>query len=84
LVRSLRAAGRGADALGEGVELPLGVVLLPAVALLKGADQLVAVALGAVEIVVGELAPGALHVALELLPAAFEDVVVHDVYLLGG
>src|SRR5687767_11911154 len=57
--------------------LSLGLVPGAAVALLDLADQLVAVARHLVELVVGELAPLRLHLALHLLPVAFDDVPVH-------
>src|SRR6185295_11427946 len=68
---------RRPDRLEKPVEVGFGPGLLPAVPLLEGADQLVLVALGLVEVVVGELAPEPLGIALELLPASFKDVVVH-------
>src|SRR5690606_3896045 len=58
-------------------DLALGPVLLPAVALLQLAGQVFGVALGHVEHVVGEVAPLGLHLALQLLPVAGDDVAVH-------
>src|SRR5947199_10481263 len=71
LFRLSRLGAHGIDPL---VEVRFGPGLLPAVTLLESADQLVAVPRGVVPVVVGELAPGTLGLALELLPASLEDV----------
>src|SRR5260370_417773 len=84
LVFVLGNPGLGADALGPAVELGLGLLLLVAVALLQGSHQLVAVAGGALEVVVGQLAPEALSLSLELFPLPLEDVVCHGVGLLSA
>src|SRR5262249_57471145 len=55
-----------------GVDLALGFVLRHAVALLKPAAELRALALDDVEVVAGELAPLLLNLAFELLPIAFD------------
>src|SRR5690606_1726492 len=68
----------------EVADLALGAVLLPAIALLQLAGQVLGIALGHVEHVVGEVAPLGLHLALQLLPVAGDDVAVHACSLLGG
>src|SRR5687768_7260688 len=67
---------------GLQTALPLGDLALclftrDAVALLNPADQDVAIAFGASEIVVGELPPLLLGVALELLPFTLNLIPVH-------
>src|SRR5690606_17494663 len=57
--------------------LALGAVALPAVLLLQLAGQVLAVALGDIEHVVGQVAPLGLGLALELGPLAGNDVFVH-------
>src|SRR4051794_8279729 len=78
-VRDFSAAGAGARGgphrLHEAVEVGLGPGLLPAVTLLQGSHELVAVAFRAVQVVVGEIAPEPLGISLDLLPASLEDVV---------
>src|SRR5690606_5112221 len=61
------------------VEAALRLVAAVTVALLDAPDELVVVALGHRQVVVGELAPLLLDVALELLPVALQDVPVHVV-----
>src|SRR5690606_16441395 len=68
----------------EIADLALGMILLPAVALLQLAGQVLGIALGHVEHVVGEVAPLGLHLALQLLPVASDDVAVHACSLVGG
>src|SRR5262245_35902270 len=65
------------------VDLALGVVLGNAVALLKPARKLGALALDHIEVVVGELAPLLLNLALELFPVAFDAVPIHGFLLFG-
>src|SRR5215470_3269207 len=77
-----RARDRGpvpalVHALEPGVDLFVGFVLGKAVALLQPAGQLRPLALDHVEIVVGELAPLLLNLALELFPIAFDTVPIH-------
>src|SRR4051794_9067333 len=64
----------GAHGVDPAVEIRLGPALLPPIPLLERADHFVAVPLGTIPVVVGELAPHTLGFALELLPASFEDV----------
>src|SRR5690554_4737807 len=61
----------------ELVEVALGLLAAVAVALLDTADELVVVAFGHRQVVVRELAPLLLDVALELLPVALQNVPVH-------
>src|SRR5665213_2946279 len=63
-------------AVAKRVDLLFGLVLADAVGLLHLADQLVALAADDVELVVGELAPLFLGLALQLLPVAFDTVPV--------
>src|ERR1700694_5226121 len=65
------------------VDLPLGFIALNAVTLLDPADELGALALDQIEIVVGELAPLLLRFAFYLLPVSFHAVPVHRCLLLG-
>src|SRR5262249_17137339 len=60
-----------------GVDLALALLLRHAVALLKPAAQLHALALDDVEVVAGELAPLLLNPAFELLPIAFDTIPIH-------
>src|SRR3954452_23388297 len=53
---------------GEIIDLLLGFLFRPAVALLKPAGDLVALAGGDVEVVVGELAPFLFHLTFEFGP----------------
>ena len=55
-----------------GINVLLGLFLRGAVALLKAASQFLALALDDVEIIVGQLAPLLLKLALELFPIAFD------------
>src|SRR5438105_15873393 len=59
------------------VDLALGFLARPAVTGLKGSDQLVGLALDAVQIVVGELAPPRLRLAACLLPPSCEYIGLH-------
>src|SRR5690606_22946310 len=76
-----RGAGSVLEVVGPGVHLALGLVPGDAVALLHTAGELVALAGGDVEVVVGELAPLLLRLALELLPVAFDAIPVHGFLL---
>jgi hypothetical protein len=58
-------------------DLLLGFVLRDAVGLLDLARQLIALSGNHVEVIVGEIAPLCFHLALELLPVAFNDIPVH-------
>src|SRR5205085_2994579 len=58
-------------------KLPLRLVLADAVGVLDLADQLVALACDLVELVVGQLAPLLLQLALGLLPVSCDAVPVH-------
>src|SRR5438477_3676390 len=58
-------------------DLIFGVVARAAVALLDLADELVALARHAVELVIGELAPALLQRALHLLPVACNAIPIH-------
>src|SRR5262249_35680773 len=60
-----------------GVDLAVGFVLRHAVALLKPAAELRALALDDVEVIAGELAPLLLNLAFELLPIAFDTIPIH-------
>jgi hypothetical protein len=60
-----------------GRDLLLGLVLGHAITFLDLAGQLGATTLDDVEVVVGELAPLRLDLALELLPVAFDAIPVH-------
>src|SRR5262245_35577826 len=64
-------------AVEPGVDLALGFVLRHAVALLKPAAELRALALDDVEVVAGELAPLLLNLAFELLSIAFDTIPIH-------
>src|SRR5262245_22482235 len=64
-------------AVEPGVDLALGFILRHAVALLKPAAELRALALDDVEVVAGELAPLLLNLAFELLPIAFDTIPIH-------
>ena len=56
--------------------MAIGFVLRHAVALLKPAAELRALALDDVKIIVGELAPLLLNLAFELLPIAFDTIPI--------
>ena len=60
----------------------MGDFLGQSVTLLDAADQLLAAAFGDVEIVIGQLAPLLLDLALELFPVPFHAVIVHSDLLL--
>src|SRR5688572_9136273 len=84
-----RRQGSAADPAGSpfGLQLPvfpvldlaLGLGLRDAVLLLDLADQLFALAVDLIEIVVGKLAPLLLDLAFELLPVALNLIPVHAV-----
>src|SRR5262245_44960488 len=61
----------------ESAHLTLGLVLREAILLLHLADELVALAVNDVELIVGQLAPLLLDLALELLPVAFDAIPIH-------
>ena len=63
------------------VHLTLGAIPLPAIALLQDADEFVVAPFGAGDIIVGQIAPGLLGVALELVPLALKDILVHQILL---
>src|SRR5215813_10689968 len=65
---------------GPVAQLLFGLLLREAVLLLDPSKQLVAVPFQLLEVVVGELAPARLHLALELLPVTFDLMPVH-IYL---
>src|SRR5690606_12343833 len=65
------------EALLEVTHLFLGTITLPTVLLLQLPGQILSVALGHVENVVGELAPLGLRLTLQLGPLAGNDVLVH-------
>src|SRR5512147_912116 len=62
---------------GHLIEFPLRSVPLVAIPLLKDADELVPPPGRLVEVVVGQLPPLLLHLALELLPVALDLIPVH-------
>src|SRR5882757_6787865 len=64
-------------ALEPGIDLALRLVPRNAVALLQPAGELLALALDHIEVVVGELAPLLLSLALELFPVAFDTIPIH-------
>src|SRR3954468_13079081 len=64
---------------GQLVEFPFRLVPLPAEPLLELPDDLVPLAGGLVQIVVGQLAPLLLDLALELLPVALDLIPIHGV-----
>jgi hypothetical protein len=70
------------DVLQPAVDFTLGLILLVAVALLQTAGELRALALDLVEIVIGQVRPFLLHLALELLPVAFDAIPIHLILLL--
>src|SRR5215470_7081406 len=71
------ATDLGLLALQEAVVLLLRLLPRVSVALLQQADQLIGLALGPIQLVVGELAPLLLDPPLHLLPLAGKDVLVH-------
>src|SRR5690606_22259949 len=60
----------------------LGLFLADAVGLLDAPEQLVALAGDDIEMVVGQFAPLLLDLAFQLLPVSFDDVPVHDEFLV--
>src|SRR5262245_60463276 len=60
-----------------GIDLPLCLVAGDAVALLYLADQLFALALNLIEVVVRQLAPLFAHFAFQLHPLALQRVFIH-------
>src|SRR5262245_49121190 len=69
---------RSVERSGPVVDLAAGLVLADAVVLLHVPDQLVALARDAIDVIVGQLAPLLLGLALELAPIAFNAVPVHQ------
>src|SRR5690606_13467883 len=61
----------------EGADFLVRAVAVPPVALLQLPGQVFGIAFGHVEDVVGQVAPLGLGLALELLPVAGNDVLVH-------
>ena len=59
------------------VDCALGLLFVVAIALLEDAEQFDALAVHDIDIVVGELAPLLLSLALELLPVAFNLIPIH-------
>src|SRR5690606_5492999 len=72
----LRSAA-GSVARQPAVDVLLGVVLSFSVALLEASGEFRALALDYVEVIVGQLAPLLLNLALELLPVSFDLIPVH-------
>src|SRR5438132_12286466 len=68
---------RSMGGLQPSVDLALGLVLGEAVTLLQSSGQFLALALDHIEVIVGELAPFLLNLALELLPVAFDTIPIH-------
>src|SRR5512141_2086810 len=66
------------------LDLFFGFLLRDAVGLLYLPRQLIALAGNHVEVIVGKLAPLRFHLALELLPVAFNDIPVHSDLLWFG
>src|SRR5262245_66620233 len=60
-----------------GVDFPLGLILGIAVALLQATGELRTLAVDDVHVIVRQLAPLLLDVALELFPVTFDAVPVH-------
>src|SRR4030095_3138973 len=58
-------------------DLAIGHLARDAIALLDAADQLLALAFSAVEVIVGQLAPLFADAPLEFLPVAFDSIPVH-------
>src|SRR6266581_7452373 len=75
--RSQAAVARLVDAFEPSVDLALGLVLGHAIALLESAAELAALAFDYVEVVVAELPPLLLNLALERLPTAFDTIPIH-------
>ena len=69
------------DAVEPSVDLALGLVLGHAIALLKSAAELCALAFDHVEVVVGELTPFLLDLALERVPIAFDTIPIYRLLL---
>src|SRR5205085_12704418 len=72
-----RAIAPSMGTVEPGIDLPLGLVPRHAVTLLQTAGEFRALALDHVHVVVGELAPFLLNLALELFPVAFDAVPIH-------
>src|SRR5262245_46058489 len=64
-------------AVDDFVVFLLGAVPRVAVLLLKHADELLGLTLGAIEVVISQLAPLLLHLPLHLVPLALEHVSIH-------
>ena len=63
---------------GDFVESSLGPVPLASIPLLERADDLIPLAGGLVQVLVGQLPPLLLHPALELLPDALDQMQIND------
>src|SRR5689334_12477679 len=59
------------------VDFLLRLILGVTVALLQAAFELILLAVDDIEVVVGELAPLLLHLALDLLPVSFNAIPIH-------
>src|SRR5205823_8108890 len=79
--RSQAAVARLVHAFEPSVDLALGLVLGYAIALLESAAELPALAFDYVEVVVAELPPLLLNLALERVPTAFDTIPIHHLLL---
>src|SRR5215207_1514500 len=75
---SMASSASGRETAGELVEFPLGPVLGVPVPLLQLAGELVPLARDGGQVVVGQVRPLLLHLALELLPVPLDLIPVHD------
>jgi hypothetical protein len=62
----------------EIVDFSLGLVTRVAITFLNAADELLRVALSAIEIIIGELSPSGFNVAFQLVPLSLQDIFVHE------
>jgi hypothetical protein len=58
-------------------DLPFGFIARDTITLLNSADQLIALALGDLPVIVGQFAPLFLGLADELFPVSFHRVAIH-------
>src|SRR5262245_1072717 len=72
-----KEAGPPSPSAGQLIELALGSVPLVAVPGLQLPDELIPLAGGLVQVVVGQVAPLLLDLPLELLPIALDPVPIH-------